>query len=85
MPVFAAKFTLKFSEGINANEMEGAEKRESGAGELQLDRKNYLPNEQVASSDRGGMDRRGEGNAVPTWEALLAISYYLNGFLEGSG
>lgn len=22
--------------------------------------------------------------AVPTWEALLAISYYLNGFLEGS-
>lgn len=56
----------------------GAVARE-GEGKLQLDRKNYLPNEQVASSDRG----EGEG-AVPTWEALLAISYYLNGFLEGS-
>lgn len=54
---------------------------EEGEGELQLDRKNYLPNEQVASSDSGV--ERGEG-AVPTWEALLAISYYLNGFLEGS-
>lgn len=38
-----------------------------------------MPNEQVASSERG----EGEA-AVPTWEALLAISYYLNGFLEGS-
>lgn len=56
----------------------GAVARE-GEGKLQLDRKNYLPNEQVASSDRG----EGE-EAMPTWEALLAISYYLNGFLEAS-
>lgn len=37
---------------IKANELEGAV-AEEGEGKLQLDRKNYLPNEQVASSGRG--------------------------------